>query len=95
MAHTTRELNEIRMYGCTVNAMRESIEDSITFKLSGPAMIAMSLLSDAQEWVSTEHGEVTPCAAENARQTINRAKWVLMSYLEEQKFIPATAAQGV
>lgn len=93
-ALTTRELNETRMYGCTVDAMRESIEQSITFRISGPAMIAMGLLSDAQELISTEYGDVNDRNAEAARQTINRAKWVLLSYIEEQRFIPATAAQG-
>ena len=62
------------MYGCQIAHFKESLEDSFTFKCSGPAMCAMSLMSDAQEEMS--HGMV-----ENARQTINRAKWVLSEYV--------------
>ena len=65
---------EIAMYGCQIAHFKESLEDSFTFKCSGPAMCAMSLMSDAQEEMS--HGMV-----ENARQTINRAKWVLSEYV--------------
>lgn len=65
---------ERAMYGCAIADFKESLEDSFTFKVSGPAMIAMSLMSDAQEEMS--HGMV-----ENARQTLNRAKWVLSEYV--------------
>jgi len=61
--------------------MRESIESSITFKHSGPAMIAASILSDAQEMINTEYGEVDYMRAEDARQAINRAKWILFEYM--------------
>jgi hypothetical protein len=64
---------ERAMYGCSIADFKESIEDSFTFRVSGPAMCAMSLMSDAQEEMA--HGMV-----ENARQTINRAKWVLSEY---------------
>ena len=61
------------MYGCAIGDFKESLEDSFTFKVSGPAMCAMSLMSDAQEEMA--HGMV-----ENARQTLNRAKWILSEY---------------
>lgn len=73
-ARDAREARETRMYGCTVADMKEIIGTSITMKFSGPAMCAMSLMSDAQEEMA--HGMV-----ENARQTINRAKWVLATYV--------------
>ena len=82
---TEQEKREVRMYGVTVAGMRESVEDSITFKLSGPAMIAASMLSDAQEMISTEYGEVDYMRAEDARQAINRAKWILFTYVMENK----------
>jgi len=82
---TEQEKREVRMYGVTVAGMRESVEDSITFKLSGPAMIAASMLSDAQEMISTEYGEVDYMRAEDARQAINRAKWVIFTYVMEDK----------
>jgi hypothetical protein len=78
---TEQEKREVRMYGVTEAGMRESIESSITFKLSGPAMIAAGILSDAQEMINTEYGEVDFMRAEDARQAINRAKWVLFEYM--------------
>ena len=80
-----RELNEsqkrdIRMYGCTEAQMREAVEESITFRFSGPAMMAASLMSDAQELSNTEYGEVDFNRAEDARQCLNRAKWILFEY---------------
>lgn len=73
---------EIAMYGCTVDQLRESVERNITFKFSGPAMCAMSMMSDAQE-------EMAYGMTENARKTINRAKWIISAYVLEQKFIEA------
>ena len=78
---TEQEKREVRMYGVTVAGMRESIESSITFKFSGPAMMAASLMSDAQEMVNTEYGEVDYMRAEDARQCLNRAKWILFEYV--------------
>ena len=78
---TEQEKREVRMYGVTVEGMRESIEQSITFKFSGPAMIAASLMSDAQEMINTEYGDVDYMRAEDARQCLNRAKWVLFEYV--------------
>jgi len=78
---TEQEKREVRMYGVTVEGMRESIESSITFKFSGPAMIAASLMSDAQEMINPEYGDVDYMRAEDARQCLNRAKWVLFEYV--------------
>jgi len=77
---TDKEKREVRMYGVTVAGMRESVESSITFKLSGPAMMIASLMSDAQEMVNTEYGDVDYMRAEDARQCLNRAKWILFEY---------------
>jgi hypothetical protein len=81
---TEQEKREVRMYGVTEAGMRESIESSITFKLSGPMMIAASLMSDAQEMINTEYGEVDYMRAEDARQCLNRAKWVLFEYSDKK-----------
>lgn len=69
---------EINMYGCTEAELRTSIESSITFKLSGPAMIVAGLMSDAQE-------EIQYGMEEAARKTLNRAKWVLFEYMDTTK----------
>ena len=64
---------EIAMYGLTEADLRASVERSITFKTSGPAMVVASWMSDAQEEIA--HG-----MGESARKTLNRAKWVLFEY---------------
>ena len=69
------------MYGCTEAQMREAVEQSITYRFSGPAMMAASLMSDAQEMINTEYGEVDFNRAEDARQALNRAKWILFTYV--------------
>ena len=82
---STREINEVRMYGCTEAQMREAVEQSITYRFSGPAMMAASLMSDAQEMISTEYGEVDSMRAEDARQAINRAKFILFTYIMDKE----------
>ena len=80
-ALTEQEKREVRMYGVTEAGMREAVESSVTFKFSGPAMMAASLMSDAQEMINTEYGEVDYMRAEDARQALNRAKWILFEYV--------------
>lgn len=85
---TEQEKREVRMYGCTEAQMREAVESGITFKLSGPAMVVASLMSDAQELINTEYskdGEVGYMQAEDARQCLNRAKWVMFEYMMKDK----------
>ncbi len=75
---------DIRMYGCTEAQMREAVEQSITFRHSGPAMMAASLMSDAQEMINTEYGDIDYMRAEDARQALNRAKWILFEYCDNR-----------
>lgn len=82
---TTQEIRQVSMYGCTEAQMREAVESSTTFKFSGPAMVVASMMSDAQEMVSTEYGEVDSMRAEDARQQLNRAKWVLFTYIMDKE----------
>ena len=79
-----QQKREIRMYGCTEAQMREAVEQSITFRFSGPAMMAASLMSDAQEMINTEYGEIDYMRAEDARQCLNRAKWILFTYIMDK-----------
>lgn len=74
-----RQKREVRMYGCTETEMREAVEESITFRFTGPAMYAMSLMSDAQEMVA--YNEPDSMILEDQRQLLNRAKWILSTYL--------------
>ena len=83
-ALTAQEKREISMYGVTEAGMREAVESSPGFRFSGPVMVAASMLSDAQEMINTEYGEVDYMRAEDARQAINRAKWVLFEYMNQR-----------
>lgn len=84
-ALTDQEKRQVRMYGCTEAQMREAVEQSITFRFSGPAMMVASLMSDTQEMINTEYGEVDSMRAEDARQCLNRAKWILFEYCMKDK----------
>ena len=78
-----RQKREVRMYGCTETEMREAVEESITFRFLGPAMMAASLLSDCQEMVAYGPYDSDTLAniLEDQRQCLNRAKWILSTYV--------------
>ena len=84
-ALTEQQKREVRMFGVTEAGMREAIESSSTFKFSGPAMMVASMLSDAQEMINLEYGEVDSMRAEDARQLLNRAKFVLFEYFPDRR----------
>ena len=79
------EKKQVRMYGCTEAQMKEAVEQSITFRFSGPAMMAASLMSDCQEMINTEYGDIDYMRAEDARQCLNRAKWILFTYVMDKQ----------
>lgn len=78
-ALTEQEKREVRMYGVTVAGMREAVESSITFKLSGPAMMVAGMMSDAQEMMAYEQPDFN--TIEDQRQLLNRAKWIMFEYM--------------
>ena len=82
-ALTEQEQREVSMFGVTVNGMREAVESSTTFKFTGPAMVAMGMLSDAQEMMAYEQPDFN--VIEDQRQLLNRAKWILSTYVMERK----------
>lgn len=86
-ALTEQEKREVRMYGCTQAQMREAVESSTTFRFSGPAMVAASMMSDAQEMVSYGPYDSDTLAniLEDQRQLLNRAKFVLFTYVMDKE----------
>ncbi len=66
---------EITMYGCDIDAFKESVKDSITYELSGGAMVVAGLMSDAQELMALGH-------TETARQYLNRAKALMFDMMD-------------
>ena len=80
---TTREIREVGMYGCTEAQMREAVESGSTFRFSGPAMVVASMLSDAQEMMAYEQPDFN--TIEDQRQLLNRAKFVLFTYITDRE----------
>jgi len=66
---------EIRMFGNTKDKIKESIENSVTYKFSGIGMIICSYMSDIQEM--NEHNEGGHYT-EQIRQTLNICKMLMM-----------------
>jgi hypothetical protein len=80
-----QEKRQVRMYGCTEEQMREAVEQSITFRHSGPAMMAASIMSDAQEMIAYDNnGSYDFMVIEDVRQALNRAKWILFEYCDKR-----------
>jgi uncharacterized protein YodC (DUF2158 family) len=82
-ALTEQQKREVRMYGCTEAQMREAVESSVTFKFSGPAMVVAGMMSDAQEMIA--FGGDNEMVREDVRQLLNRAKFVLFTYIMDQE----------
>ena len=86
-ALTEQQKREVRMYGCTEAQMREAVEQSLSYRFSGPAMYVASMLSDAQEMVGygPYDGDTLANILEDQRQLMNRAKWILFEYCMKER----------
>jgi len=71
---------EKNCYGITEAAIREEYMGSITARLSGLEMVAMGVLSDAQELMSFGNDQAT----DQARKNINIAKFILSEMMESR-----------
>jgi hypothetical protein len=69
---------EKRCYGMTEADIREEYMNSITAKFSGLEMVAMGVLSDAQELMTFGNDQAT----DQARKNINIAKFILSEMME-------------
>jgi hypothetical protein len=81
-ALSDQQKREVGMYGCTEAQMREAVESSITFRLSGPEMVVAGMMSDAQEMMAFEQPDFN--VIEDQRQLLNRAKFVLFTYVMDR-----------
>ena len=68
---------ESKCYGMSEADIREEYMGSITARLSGLEMVAMGVLSDAQELLAMG-------AAEQSRKNINIAKFILSEMMEQR-----------
>ena len=71
---------EKKCYGMTTDAIRKEYMGSITAELSGLEMVAMGVLSDAQELMSFGNDQAT----DQARKNINIAKFILAEMMEQR-----------
>lgn len=69
---------ETKCYGISEVEIREQYMNSLTARLSGLEMVAMSVLSDAQELMTFGHEQAT----DQARKNINIAKFILSEMME-------------
>lgn len=80
MAKTKEQLMADReMFGCDIDAFMADVQNSITYKLTGANMVVAGLMSDAQELLTEDFYN-----AEAARQTLNRAKYLLFKIMDGQ-----------
>jgi hypothetical protein len=69
---------ESKCYGITEAQIREQYMNGITAKLSGLEMVAMGVLSDAQELMTFGNAQAT----DQARKNINIAKFILSEMMD-------------
>jgi hypothetical protein len=74
---------ETKCYGMTEADIREEYMNSITARCSGLEMVAMGVLSDAQELMTFGNAQAT----DQARKNINIAKFILSEMMDSR--IPA------
>ena len=71
---------ESKCYGMSVADIQRQYMQSITARMSGLEMVAMSVLSDAQELLTFGHAQAT----DQARKNINIAKFILSNMMEDR-----------
>ncbi len=74
---------EKNCYGMTESDIREQYLNSITATRIGLEMVAMSVLSDAQELMTFGHSQ----AMDQSRKNINIAKFILSEMMEAKETV--------
>ena len=74
---------EKQCYGISEADIREEYMNSITARFSGLEMVAMSVLSDAQELMTFGHEQ----ANDQARKNINIAKFILSEMMDAKETV--------
>jgi hypothetical protein len=71
---------ESKCYGISQEQIREQYMKSASARLSGLEMVAMGVLSDAQELMTFGHEQ----AMDQARKNINIAKFIMSEMMDER-----------
>ena len=69
---------EKNCYGMTEADIRDEYMNSLTARVSGLEMVAMGVLSDAQELMTFGHAQAT----DQARKNINIAKFIMSEMMD-------------
>ena len=72
---------EAKCYGISEQGIREQYMESFTARRAGLEMVAMGVLSDAQELMTFGHEQAT----DQARKNINIAKFILSEMMEQKE----------
>ena len=72
---------ESKCYGISQEQIREQYMKSASARLSGLEMVAMGVLSDAQELMTFGHDQ----AMDQARKNINIAKFILSEMMQARE----------
>ncbi len=72
---------ETKCYGMSTEDIRTQYMESLTAKFSGLEMVAMGVLSDAQELMTFGHKQAT----DQARKNINIAKFILSEMMDQKE----------
>lgn len=76
---------EVQAYGCTLKQLEQMYQSRVEDVLPDSSreerrtMLIASMLSDVQELTDPELGPVDWSNADQARQILNRAKWILFN----------------
>lgn len=83
---SNRAKNQILLYGCTIDELRQVVEDSPEFRFRSPEMLADNILNDCQEILnqgittSLDGNSCDLIVVEDVRQALNRVEWILKTY---------------
>lgn len=79
---------ELQCYGCYAKEIDRMADNALS---GGRMMLAMSILSDAQHLISAEanadNGDVSLENAEQSRQFINRAKYLMSKFHKDERML--------
>ena len=79
-----QQKREVACFGCTVEQMRDSVEDTLKHRITSPTRMAVSIMSDCQEVLALDNGgQYDIMRVEDVRQMLNRAKWILTNYKDQ------------
>jgi hypothetical protein len=80
---TDQERNEVRMYGCTVEDMRDVALRNLRGNKETPQSLVCNILSACQrDLAHDDGGKFDLMLVEDVRQAMNRAKWILINSAE-------------